>query len=157
MLVDSIIIETSAWRWWAELHGNLPAMRAAAGMTQRELAAVLHTRQGNVSIGESQRYPVWGIDRLVAWLAALGHVIAATAPEGKTVLLDHWGRDQGRWLKRVRRGAEFEQGELAELLGISKSSVQMIEDRGAAAKATTIVGFLIAADWEVDLRKSAHE
>lgn len=149
-------LELTTSAWWAELRGMLPKLRTEAGISQRKLSRVLNTRQSNISAAErGGDGAVWGIDRVIAWLAALGYVIAATSPEEEdVVLLDHWDAEVGRWMAGVRLIAGISQEGLAHLLGVAVSTVQTVEHRGSAARVTTVIGWLIACGWAVDVRRT---
>jgi transcriptional regulator with XRE-family HTH domain len=149
---DWIEIELGASRFWRDLRRDLPELRHRSGVTQRELARAIGTSQGNVSTAEAGGSgDVWGIDRTVAWLAAIGHQITSTGPEGEVEMISSWGPAAGRWLASIRRKAGLSQPYLAELLGVSPSTIQTIEIRGAASMTTTIVGFLAALGWSVSV------
>jgi transcriptional regulator with XRE-family HTH domain len=148
--VDFLEVELETARFWVDLRAALPSLRLAAGLSQRQLARILGTTQGNISSSEHGREDDWSVDRVTAWLAAVGHAIGATSPEGEVVVLDHWGAEMGRWFASVRQLAGLSQGALAEIVGVSKSTVQNIE-HGSASRITTVIAVLVACGWGVDI------
>jgi transcriptional regulator with XRE-family HTH domain len=152
MTEDWIQLKLEAVWWWHATRELLPGMRIDAGLTQRELARILSTTQGNISREESHRGDSWSIVRLIRWLAAVGQEIVATSPEGETRALSTWDAAAGRWLANVRQVRGLSQRELASRIGVAVSTLQAIELKGTASEAMTVAAILIACGWRVSWR-----
>lgn len=149
---DWIEIQLGSTKFWRNLRRDLPELRRRAGVSQRDLARVLGTKQGNISMAEAANSAaVWGIDRTVAWLAGIGYQLQATGPEGAVRMIRPWDPTVGRWLADLRKEAGIPQTYLAEILGVSVSTVQTIETQAAPSGTPTIIGYLLALDWTVEV------
>lgn len=136
-----------AWDWWEKVRASLPVYRMMRGMSQRRLAAVLGTSQGNVGTTETGPYVTMLMPRFLTWTAALDLELSFTAPDADRLPIRAWTPDVGQWVARRRQEQRLSQRELGALMGLSRITVTDLE-RGAGVRVPTLAAAFIALGWQ---------
>jgi transcriptional regulator with XRE-family HTH domain len=138
----------AAWAWWSDARIQMRAFRSEAGLSQRELADRMKTRQGNVSEAESGKYhATMRMGRALNWFAALDVKLAFEDDDGTTLVVSSWGPGMAGLIRTWREVSNVSQDELAAAAAIDVETLQSIERprrRMADVRITTLVSIMIA-------------